>query len=467
MRALLFAALMPIAPSFADAADQWTLIHAGLLLAIPGETPLTRQTIVVHGRTIEAVRDGYLRPRDVGAPEEGTTVVDLTKRFVLPGLIDLHVHITMQPLPGEHLGFVTDSGADLVLVGARNARQTLAAGFTTIVDLGRPGTSAHEEAAFALRDAIARGTVPGPRILAAGSPISATGLSRQPLYRPEVEAVAGPLAVCDGADDCRRVVREQVRKGADIISFYSTGSLLFPGGVGQAFSDAEMAAITSTAHALGRRVIADGHHAPGTEAAIRAGVDSVDSMHYASDQTLQIVLKTGSYMQSHIYAVTASVGDSLDELESGLDWWHPRAVLERLYAIKMQPFVVVRAYQAGIRHIAFASDAGNFPHGDNARDLVEYVHRGIPPGFALRTATLNAAAVLGLADQLGSIEPGKQADIIATEGDPLVDIDAITKVNFVMRSGVDQGKPCQLRGNCPMQSGNTSTASTVDEKPVD
>lgn len=411
------------------AAGQLTIIHAGQLLAIPGREVQQEQSIVIRNGEIENIVPGFVTSADAD-------ILDLTDRFVLPGLIDLHVHITMEPRPKEHLRVVTETDADLALTAAHHAKITLKAGFTTIVDLGRPGTPGHEVAAFALRDAINEGKVPGPRILVTGSPLSATSQSRRPHYRDEVEQVVAALAVCDGADACRRAVRNQVRKGADIISFYSSGSLLFPKPVGQAMTDEEMRAIVETAHSLGRKVIADGHHAPGIAAAIRAGVDSVDSIHMATDETLDLIRKSDRYMQSHIYAVVAAVGETRNTVHDGIVWWHPTPVLERLFDIKMRPFAVERAYRAGIRKIALATDAGNFPHGDNARDIVEYVKRGIPEMFAIQAATVNAAEMLGLMDSVGTLEVGKRADIIATQGSPLKDISELTRIRFVMRDGV-------------------------------
>jgi len=411
------------------AAGQLTIIHAGQLLAIPGREVQQEQSIVIRNGEIEDIVPGFVTSADAD-------ILDLTDRFVLPGLMDLHVHITMEPRPKEHLRVVTETDADLALTAAHHAKITLKAGFTTIVDLGRPGTPGHEAAAFALRDAINEGKVPGPRILATGSPLSSTSQSRRPRYRHEVEQVVAALAVCDGAIACRRAVRDQVRKGADIISFYSSGSLLFPKPVGQAMTDAEMRAIVETAHSLGRKVIADGHHAPGIAAAIRAGVDSVDSIHMATDETLDLIRKSDRYMQSHIYAVVAAVGETRNTVHDGIVWWHPTPVLERLFDIKMRPFAVERAYRAGIRKIALATDAGNFPHGDNARDIVEYVKRGIPEMFAIQAATVNAAEMLGLMESVGTLEVGKRADIIATQGSPLKDISELTRVRFVMRDGV-------------------------------
>lgn len=420
----------------ATSAEQLTIIHAGQLLAVPGQTVLKEQSILVLNSEIQSIVPGFVSPAEIDSGSAEVHVIDLSERFVMPGLMDLHVHITMQPRPREHLRVVTESDADLALTGAHHAKITLEAGFTTIVDLGRPGTPGHEAAAFALRNAINEGKTPGPRILVSGSPLSATSQSRRPRYRDEVEQLVGAMAVCDGAGACRRAVRNQVRKGADLISFYSSGSLLFPKPVGQAMTDAEMRAIVETAHSLGRKVIADGHHAPGIAAAIRAGADSVDSLHFATDETFELIRKSDRYMQSHIYAVVAAVGDTRDTVHDGIVWWHPTSVLERLFDVKNRPFAVERAYSAGIRKMALATDAGNFPHGDNARDIVEYVKRGVPEMFAIQAATVNAAEMLGLAESIGTLESGKKADIIATVGSPLKDISELTQVRFVMRNGV-------------------------------
>ncbi len=314
--------LLCLTPLRLAVAEQLTIIHAGRILAIPGQPVLEAQSILVTAGKIVELAPGYLKASEFAAAYTQVRVLDLTDHFILPGLMDLHVHITMEPRPQEHLRVVTETDADLALTAAHHAKITLEAGFTTIVDLGRPGTPGHEAAAFALRDAIEDGKVPGPRILATGSPLSSTSQSRRPHYRDEVERVVGALAVCDGADDCRRAVREQVHKGADIISFYSSGSLLFPKPVGQAMTDEEMRAIVDTAHSLGRKVIADGHHAPGIAAAIRAGADSVDSIHLATDENLKMIREADTFMQSHIYAVVAAVGDTRESVHEGIVWWH-------------------------------------------------------------------------------------------------------------------------------------------------
>jgi len=417
-------------PAAAADAPQVTVIHAGTVLAVPGEAPLDTQTIVVRDGRIAEFRAGFVAP-------SGAEVIDLRDAFVLPGLIDLHVHLTTAPEPGGDLDDVTRNAADLALVAAVHAERLLAAGFTTVLDLGT-GRSAHEEAVFALRAAIAAGQLPGPRLLAVGSPLSIPGQSRTTRYRDEVEVAVGPENVCTGADDCRRTVREQVNRGADVISFYNTGSLLSVPSQAMTFTEAEMRAIVETAHALGRPVVADGGNtrgdASGINAALRAGVDSVDTATYPDSETFRLLRETGAYFVPHLYALQASIGDTPDTLEQGTMGWLPRPILEFLYALKQEPPSAVSAYKAGVR-FAFGSDPGVFPHGDNAREFAELVEAGLTPMQAIETATVNAADMLGRGNEIGTLEPGKAADMIAVDGNPLVDIRALEKVRWVMKSG--------------------------------
>lgn len=414
------------------AAAEVTIVHAGWLLAVPGEAPARRQSIVVEEGRITEVIDGFVGQSGFGN-KDSIHLVDLSNAFVLPGLIDAHVHLASAPGNGDVA--LAKSEADLAITASRHAALILQAGFTTVVDLGAAGIPGHENAIFAVRDAVRDGAIPGPRILAAGTPIAATGLSRSPSYRDEVMATMDRRAVCDGADDCRRAVRHQVRRGSDIIVFFNTGSLLDANPVVQTMTAAEMHAIVDAAHALGRKVIADGHHAAGIEAADRAGVDVVDSLHLYGSTTFKS-LSQDVFVQSHIYGITQAVGETSETLHDGLWGWLPGPLLLRLQAIRMRPFAVIEAYRAGIRNIAYASDAGVYTWGENAADLVEYVTRGIPEAEAIRIATLSSARMLGLDNDLGSIEPGKMADIIATSRSPLRDISSLRKVCFVMRSGV-------------------------------
>ncbi|HUD97344.1 MAG TPA: amidohydrolase family protein [Woeseiaceae bacterium] len=420
---------------FGAAAAETVVIHAGRLLAIPGEMPLDRQSIVVRQGRIERIVDGFVRHGDLGQDAAPARYVDLSRYFVLPGLIDSHVHLASAPGRGHASAAVERTEADLTVLAIEHAEITLQAGFTTVVDLGAVGIPGHENAIFAVRDAVQRGGVAGPRILAAGTPIAATGLARSGTYRNDVARVIDRRSVCDGPDDCRRAVRHQVKRGSDVIVFFNTGSLLSAAVVPQAMTDAEMRAVVQTAHALGRRVIADGHHAPGIAAADRAGADILDSMHLYDAATFG-ALRGDVFVQSHIYGVVQAVGDADETLRDGLWGWLPEPILRRFQAIRSRPFAIEAAYRSGIRNIAYASDAGVYRWGENAADLVEFVARGIPPAEAIRYATSNPARMLGLAEDLGSIEPGKKADLIATRDDPLADIAALQQVRFVMRDGV-------------------------------
>jgi imidazolonepropionase-like amidohydrolase len=435
---LLAGAILGCSSTVADEpAPGLTVIHAGTVLAVPGQAPLEDQSIYLRDGRIVELRAGF-------SEESGAQVIDLRDAFVLPGLIDLHVHLTTSSEPGGELDDVTKDSANLALMAAANAERTLAAGFTTVLDLGT-GMRAHEEAVFALRDAVASGLMPGPRILATGSPLSIPGQSRTAHFKAEVEAVAGPDNVCSGADDCRRVVRAQVKRGADAISFYNTGSLLSNPSPAMTFTEDEMLAIISTAHTLGRKVIADGGNtrgdASGINAALRAGADSIDTVTYPDAETWKLLKAGEAWFVPHLYAVQAAVGDTPETLQEGTMGWLPVPVLEFLYGLKNETPSAVQAYRAGAR-FAFGSDPGVFPHGDNAREFAELVSIGLTRQEAVATATVSAAAMLGLNAEVGTIEPGKSADIIATSGNPLEDIRQLEKVIFVMKNGmVYRGRP--------------------------
>jgi imidazolonepropionase-like amidohydrolase len=414
------------------AAAEVTVIHAGWLLTVAGEAPARRQSIVVEKDRIIEVLDGFVDGSAFGK-NNPVRIVDLSSAFVLPGLIDAHVHLASSPGSGDVS--LSESEADLAITASRHAALILQAGFTTVVDLGASGVPGHENAIFAVRDAARDGKISGPRILAAGTPIAATGLSRSARYRDEVKAALDRRALCDGAEDCRRAVRHQVRRGSDIIVFFNTGSLLDENPVVQTMTAVEMRAIVEAAHALGRKVIADGHHAVGIEAADRAGVDVVDSLHLYDSKTFES-LSQDVFVQSHIYGIVKAVGPTIETLHDGLWGWLPEPLLLRFREIRMRPFAVIEAYRAGIRNIAYASDAGVYTWGENAADLMEYVSRGIPEADAIRIATLNSARMLGLDKELGSVEAGKKADIIATLENPLRNISSLQSVCFVMQDGV-------------------------------
>ena len=427
--------IMTLIGAIEVAAGDVTVIHAGWLLATPGQPPLERQSIVIENGRIVAVNGGFISGAEFSAGGPAVHLVDLSQAFVLPGLIDSHVHLASAPGVENVGAALSQTEADLALAASRHARQTLQAGFTTVVDLGAVGNPGHENAIFGVRDAVNSGTLAGPRILSAGTPIAATGLERAASYRDEIAATIDLRSVCNGADDCRRAVRHQVTRGSDIIVFFNTGSLLSSNPVVQTMTDAEMTAIVGTAHSLGRKVIADGHHAPGIAAAIRAGADIIDSAHLYDDGTFSL-LGDDTFLQSHIYGVVMAVGDTAETLHDGLWGWLPGPILERFQTIRQRPFAIIEAYNHGIRNLAYASDAGVYTWGNNAGDFMEFVARGMSQSDAIMTATVNAARMLGIDHESGSIEQGKSADIIATAGNPLNDISELMHIQFVMRNGV-------------------------------
>lgn len=413
------------------------IVWAGTLLAVPGEPPLTQRSLIVRNGLIERVVPGFIGASDIVAPHGTVTTLDLSKRFVLPGLIDLHVHLTTEPSASSGLDEVTGSDADLALIAAVNARKTLAAGFTTVMDMGT-GRLAHETAIYAVRNAVEAGRIPGPQVLACGSPISAPGSSRTQRFQPAVERTIAPQGTCSGADDCRRAVREQVRRGADFINFYDTGSLLTPNSPAQTFTDEEMRAIVETAHALHRKAIADGGNNPrsaaGVNAAIRAGADAVDTVTYPDPETWTLLAKSGVKFVPHLYALQAAVGDTPETLSQGSMGWLPEPILASLYELKQQTPSAAEALRRGVP-MAFASDAGVFEHGRNAGEFAQYVRLGMTPADAIKTATINAAQVFGLTSDRATLEAGKRADFIAVAGDPLHDITELTRVLVVVRGG--------------------------------
>lgn len=401
-----------------------TYVQAGRLLADPATGKVaTEQTLVLEGGKVVRVEAGYTT-----AP--GARVIDLHDSFVLPGLIDSHVHLTSEQGPDSRLEEFTKTKSDLALDGAWNGMKTLKAGFTTVADLGAPN-----EAIFALRGAIRSGRIPGPRIIAAGSPISVHGGHGDPAngMPEELVHVYRPTSVCSGADDCRRAVREQVRAGADIIKITATGGVLSQtaAGLGQQFSDDELRAIVETAHSMGRKVTAHAHGFDGINSFLRAGGDSIEHGTYLDAESIKLFRSTGAWL-----IPTLSAGDFVArEAARPGTFLSPAQRDKALLAGPKMLDMARRAHEGGVR-IAFGTDTGVSPHGDNAGEFALLVKAGLTPLDAIRSATIWAAEHLGLLDQIGSLLPGKQADLIAVRGDPLTDVTVLTRVSFVMKGGV-------------------------------
>jgi imidazolonepropionase-like amidohydrolase len=400
-----------------------TFVQAGRLLADPASGKvLTAKTLVVDGGRVVRIADGYIS-------EPGGQVIDLKTSFVMPGFIDSHVHLTSQQNPNARLEEVTQSSADQAMAGARYAKRTLLAGFTTVADLG-----ADNNAIFALRQATASGDVPGPRIIASGSAISVHGGHGDVNgFRDDIMHVLRPGSVCSGADDCRRAVRQQVQMGADVIKITATGGVLSntSAGLAQQFSDEELAAIVDTAHRMGRRVTAHAHGVDGINAFLKAGGDSIEHGTYLDQDSIALFKKNGAYL-----VPTLEAGDFVARVAAGPNnFLTPAQSAKALEAGPKMIDMARRAHSAGVK-IAFGTDTGVSAHGDNAYEFVLLVRAGLTPLEAIQSATVGAADHLQISKDAGALTPGHSADIVAVAGDPLSDISVLQKVDFVMKQGV-------------------------------
>ncbi|HEY3815325.1 MAG TPA: amidohydrolase family protein [Caulobacteraceae bacterium] len=419
------AAVLALAVAGAHAAAQagaadMTYVQVGRLLADPatGKVETNKTLVVKDGRIVE-IDDGFVGSGDV---------VDLRDKFVLPGLIDTHVHILSQQGPNVKMDEVTRSKSAEVVDGAVYALRTLRAGFTTVADVGDDN-----EPIFALRDGIAAGKLPGPRIVTSGNIVTPTGGHADVhSFRPEIMEVLESPAHCDGPEDCRRIVRRQIQMGADLIKITATGGVLDDSatGVDQQFTDEEMLAIVQTAHSLGRIVKAHAHGTAGINAALRAGVDSIEHGTYLDDESIKLFKEHNAYLVPTLLA-----GHTVQEEASKPDTWMPPAVKAK--ALQVGPNMIAmlhRAHAAGVK-IAFGTDSGVSHHGDNAREFALMVQAGLTPLEAIKAATVTASEQLRLNATVGTLAPGKAADLIAVKGDPLSDVTLLEHVNVVMKGG--------------------------------
>jgi imidazolonepropionase-like amidohydrolase len=394
-----------------------TVLHAGKLLDVRTGKISENQAIVIQGDKIVSVG-----PAAGVESSPGDKTIDLPNATLLPGLIDAHTHITENPLFGyESLGVSVPRQA---LTGARNARTTLEAGFTTIRNVGADGYSD-----VALRDAINAGDVPGPRMLVSGPSLGITGghcdnnlLAYQ--YHNSAEGVA------DGVEQVQHKVRETIKYGADLIKICATGGVLSKGDDPNAsqYTLEEMKAIVADAHRLGRKVAAHAHGAQGVIWASEAGVDSVEHGHLMNDAAIATLKKNGTYLVPTVYL---------------MDWHREHAAevnMPAMYKSKMELVSrlgkanIKKAIEAGVK-IGMGTDAAVYSHGLNAHELAVYVELGMTPLQAVQSATINDADLLGWSSNIGAIEPGKWADIIAVDGNPVQDVTTLQHVKFVMKGG--------------------------------
>ena len=401
------------------AGAQTYAIQAGRLIVDASQPARGPSTVIVENGRISRIEEGATAPA-------GATVVDMRGKTVLPGLIDAHVHLTSDP--GTPFWREAIDPPELAAVtGVKNALLTARAGFTTVRDLGAPGNSS-----FALRDAIRDGIVPGPRIIASGGALSIIGGHGDVSgFRPEVNAVLDPGGTCTGADQCAARVREWAKRGSDVIKITSTGGVLSQQGRGLEghFDPAEIRAITSSAHRLGLKVAAHAHGARGIEDAARAGVDSIDHGTFADSAAIQAIKANGSWYVATLMAFTG-VRDRL-----GKNIFTPVVEAKGREALAQWGTGLTAAHRAGVK-IAFGTDAGVFEHGRNGEEAELMVRLGgMTPREVLVSATTGAAELLGLASEVGTLDVGKSADLIAVDGDPLAEAVALTRIGYVMVKG--------------------------------
>lgn len=401
-----------------------TVIHAGNAFTGTSEKLTGPVSIVVDGNTITRIEKGHI------AAGEGDTQVDLSDSVVLPGLMDMHVHLSFQQGgTASYLKRFTQNEADYALMASHYAEKTLMAGFTTVRNLG----DSYNET-VALRNAISNGIATGPRIYTAAKSIATTGGHADPsngmakLIAPHVGPEEG---VINGVDEARQAVRQRYKDGADTIKITATGGVLSVAKSGQnpQFMDDELTAIVETANDYGMKVAVHAHGKEGMVRAIKAGVTSIEHGTYMDDEVMKLMKKHGTY-----YVPTILAGNFVAE-KAKIEGYFPEIVRPKAAAIgPLIQSTFGKAYKAGV-NIAFGTDSGVSAHGDNAQEFALMVDAGMPPAKAILSATVNTAKLLGIDDTLGTLEAGKLADLIAVKGDPLADISVLEQVQFVMKDG--------------------------------
>ncbi|MCO4811849.1 MAG: amidohydrolase family protein [Gammaproteobacteria bacterium] len=401
------------------AAADVTLIHAGQLLAVPGKDPSTNMTIIVEDGRITGVQEGFVAAKDA-------TVIDLSDKFVLPGLMDMHVHLQGQLGPDNDRDALKMSDQLMQMRSIHHAMNTLEAGFTTVRDVG----SSSQEM-YALRDAINNGWIDGPRIIAAGGVGITGGHADISGVSPDLMEMMTSPNVCDGPYDCRRAARNVIKYGADLIKITSTGGVMTQRatGTGQQMEMDELREIVRAAERMGSKVASHAHEEAGIIAALEAGVASIEHGTYTGPRAIKLFRETGAYLVPTLLA-----GKTVATLALEADFMAQTVKDKAVRVGNDMAGNFAKAHKAGV-NVAYGTDSGISPHGTNAQEAVLMVEAGMTEMEVIIAATINAADLIDMSDSIGTIEAGKLADLIAVESSPLDDIEQLLDVVFVMKGG--------------------------------
>ncbi|XLS29751.1 amidohydrolase family protein [Flavobacteriaceae bacterium M23B6Z8] len=421
MKKVFLIATLLLQGTFMIAQD--TYLHCGTIIDVKTGKLLKEQTIVVSDNEIKEVVSGYRTSKS-----EKDIIIDLKDAFVLPGLIDLHVHIESETNPKRYLARFTDDDADIAFQSVVYAERTLMAGFTTVRDLGGTGVN------IALRDAIDNGLIKGPRIFTAGKAIATTGGHADPTNgaRKELRGNPGPLeGVINSPEEARKAVRQRYKDGSNVIKITATGGVLSvaKNGSNPQFTLEEIKAITSTAKDYGMLTAAHAHGDEGMQRAVLGGIKTIEHGTFMSDETMELMKKYNTYL-----VPTISAGKFVAE-KASVKGFYPDMVAVKAKEVGPQiQGTFERAYKKGVP-IAFGTDAGVFPHGQNAKEFGYMAQVGMPEIDVLRSATITNADLLGMSDKLGQLKTGFLADIVAVKENPLKKIETLEEVFFVMKDG--------------------------------
>lgn len=402
---------------------QRTLIHCGTLINGKNKDVQNQVTVVVEGNKIISVDKGFTKA------DREDKVIDLSKKTVMPGLIDMHVHIESETSKDGQIKRYTQNEADVAFMSTIYARKNLMAGFTTVRDCGGSGVN------ISLRNAVNAGTIVGPRIFTAGKGIATTGGHGDPTNgsRRDLMGDPGPKeGVINGPEDAHKAVRQRYKDGADFIKITATGGVLSVAkdGSGPQFTQEEVNAIVAAAQDYGFHTAAHAHGAEGMKRAVLAGITTIEHGTLMSDEVMDLMKEKGTY---HVPTIIA--GRSAAEYAKIPGYYHPLVAPKAIEIGSKIQENFARAYKRGVK-MAFGTDAGVYPHGENAREFGYMVEGGMPAIEALLCAMQTNATILGVGDKIGSVEAGKLADLVAVNEDPIKNIKTMEKVTFVMKDGV-------------------------------